>query len=103
MAYSSSSLPEVEHSSSLYSFLAFKAIDLLSPLALTISKSFLMIISWTLRFPISSSRDSDVKYDHMMIKDGSRMASMEDGDDVNDKLSFGAKVQCDKSNVQSKA
>nr|GEU76472.1 hypothetical protein [Tanacetum cinerariifolium] len=44
MAYSSSSLPEVEHSSSLDSFLAFKAIDFLSTYALTILKSFLMII-----------------------------------------------------------
>ncbi|GJU51104.1 putative reverse transcriptase domain-containing protein [Tanacetum coccineum] len=37
MAYSSSSLPEVEHSSSLDSFLAFKAIDFLLTFALTIS------------------------------------------------------------------
>ncbi|GJR17456.1 reverse transcriptase domain-containing protein [Tanacetum coccineum] len=62
MSYSSSSLPEVEHSSSLDSFLAFKDRDLLSPLGLTISESFLMIIAWTLRFPMSSSRDSDVKF-----------------------------------------
>ncbi|GJU07524.1 putative reverse transcriptase domain-containing protein [Tanacetum coccineum] len=33
----------------------------------------------------------------------SRMASMKDGDDVNDKLSFGAKVQCEGSNVRIKA
>nr|GEY44086.1 hypothetical protein [Tanacetum cinerariifolium] len=45
MAYSSSSLSEVEHSSSLDSFLAFKARDLISPLALTILESFMMIIS----------------------------------------------------------
>ncbi|GKG11182.1 hypothetical protein Tco_0342582, partial [Tanacetum coccineum] len=61
MAYSSFSLPEVEHSLSLDLFLAFKSRDLLSPLALTILESFLMIISWTLRFPMSSSRDSEVK------------------------------------------
>ncbi|GKG13613.1 hypothetical protein Tco_0350573 [Tanacetum coccineum] len=61
MAYSLSSLPEVEHSSSLDYFLAFKARDFLSTFALTISESFLMIILWTLRFPMSSSRDSDVK------------------------------------------
>ncbi|GJY98661.1 hypothetical protein Tco_0516091 [Tanacetum coccineum] len=36
MAYSSSSLPEVKHSSSLDSFLAFKARDFLSTFALTI-------------------------------------------------------------------
>ncbi|GJV88259.1 hypothetical protein Tco_1532197 [Tanacetum coccineum] len=45
MAYSSSSLLEVELSSSLDSFLAFKARDLLSPLPMTISESFLMINS----------------------------------------------------------
>nr|GEU87814.1 hypothetical protein [Tanacetum cinerariifolium] len=45
MTYYSSSLPEVELSSSLDSFLAFKARDFLFPLALTISESFLMIIS----------------------------------------------------------
>nr|GEY35113.1 UBN2 domain-containing protein [Tanacetum cinerariifolium] len=38
---SSSSLPEVEHSSSLDSFLAFKSRDFLSPLALTILEIFL--------------------------------------------------------------
>nr|GEX18897.1 hypothetical protein [Tanacetum cinerariifolium] len=42
MAYSSSSLLKVEHSSSLDSFLAFKARDFFSPLALTILESFLM-------------------------------------------------------------
>ncbi|GKF90661.1 hypothetical protein Tco_0274362 [Tanacetum coccineum] len=62
MTYSSSSLPEVEHSSSLDSFLAFKARDFLSTFALTNLESYLMIISWTLRFPMSSSRDSDVKF-----------------------------------------
>nr|GEX80760.1 reverse transcriptase domain-containing protein [Tanacetum cinerariifolium] len=44
-AYSSSSLPEVEQSSSLDYFLAFKAINFLSTFAVTISESFLMIIS----------------------------------------------------------
>ncbi|GKF76955.1 hypothetical protein Tco_0229425, partial [Tanacetum coccineum] len=39
----------------------FEARDFLSTFALTISESFLMVISWTLRFPMSSSRDSDVK------------------------------------------
>nr|GFA21535.1 hypothetical protein [Tanacetum cinerariifolium] len=68
MAYSSSSLSKVEHSSSLDSFLAFKARDLLSHLALTILKSFLMIISWTLRLPMNSSRDSDVKsFDSLIV------------------------------------
>nr|GEY25175.1 alpha/beta hydrolases superfamily protein [Tanacetum cinerariifolium] len=45
MAYSSSSLLKVKHSSSLDYFLAFKARDFLSPLAWTILESFLMIIS----------------------------------------------------------
>nr|GEY34030.1 putative reverse transcriptase domain-containing protein [Tanacetum cinerariifolium] len=57
MAYSSYLLSEVEHSSSLDFFLAFKARDFLSSLPLTILKSFLMIISWTYRFAMSSSRD----------------------------------------------
>ncbi|GKE35797.1 hypothetical protein Tco_1455119 [Tanacetum coccineum] len=57
----SASLKEVKHSSSLDYFLAFKARAFLSPLALTILESFLMIISWTFRFPMSSLRDSDVK------------------------------------------
>nr|GEY91820.1 hypothetical protein [Tanacetum cinerariifolium] len=43
MAYSSSSPSEVKLSSSLDSYLAFKTRYFLSPLALTISKSFLMI------------------------------------------------------------
>ncbi|GKB73591.1 ribonuclease H-like domain-containing protein, partial [Tanacetum coccineum] len=57
MAYSSSLLPEVKPSSSLDSFLAFKVRDLLSHLALTISESFLMIISWTLSN--SSTNEAD--------------------------------------------
>ncbi|GKB92367.1 hypothetical protein Tco_0964639 [Tanacetum coccineum] len=57
-------VPSVSHESTSSlkdSFLAFKARDFLSTFALTISESFLMIISWTLRFPMNSSRNSDVK------------------------------------------
>ncbi|GKD32090.1 shikimate O-hydroxycinnamoyltransferase [Tanacetum coccineum] len=79
MAYSSSLLPEVEHSSSLDSFLAFKAKDFRSPLALTISKSFLMIISWTLRLPMSSSR-----YSHVNILVPDDVLEGEDVDVINE-------------------
>ncbi|GKF96668.1 hypothetical protein Tco_0292489, partial [Tanacetum coccineum] len=61
MAYSLSSLPEVKHSSSLDSFLAFKAIDFLSNFGLTISEIFLDDHFVNFEVPISSSRDSDVK------------------------------------------
>nr|GFB04008.1 hypothetical protein [Tanacetum cinerariifolium] len=62
IAYSSSSLPNVEVSSLLDSFLAFKAMDLsLSLLPLKISESFSMITSFTLGLPINSSGASDDK------------------------------------------
>ncbi|GKD43377.1 hypothetical protein Tco_1268022 [Tanacetum coccineum] len=62
MSYSSSLLPEVEHSSSLDSFLAFKARDFLLTFSLTISKSLYYDDSFVkLEVPMSSSRDSDVK------------------------------------------
>ncbi|GJQ93465.1 hypothetical protein Tco_0004604 [Tanacetum coccineum] len=52
MAYSSSSLSEVELSSSLDAFLAFKAIDLLySLLLLTVSESFLITLHKPSKFP----------------------------------------------------
>ncbi|GJW15972.1 hypothetical protein Tco_0020105 [Tanacetum coccineum] len=59
IAYSSSLLSEEDASSSLKTYLAFRARDLyFSFFFLALSKSFSSTTSYTLRLPTSSSRDS---------------------------------------------